>query len=245
MRQYNEEYRDGDRQYEYDFDRILRRYMMRAFLPFLRPGRALELGCFRGEFTAILRAHFDDVTVIEASSELVESARQRVEDRVTFIQSTFETFESRDRYECVFLMHTLEHVDDPILVLAKINSWLTDSGRLFLVVPNAHAASRQIAVKMGLIEHTAAVTDAEFKQGHRRTYSLDTLERDARGAGLQILHRGGVFFKALANYQFDKLIESGIISTAYLDGCYELGMHYPDLCASIFLVCEKGTAKSE
>src|SRR4029079_5520509 len=117
-------------------------------------------------------------------------------------------------------MHTLEHVDDPILVLAKINSWLTDSGRLFLVVPNAHAASRQIAVKMGLIEHNAAVTDAEFKQGHRRTYSLDTLERDARGAGLQILHRGGVFFKALANYQFDKLIESGIVSTAYLDGCY-------------------------
>lgn len=25
-----------------------------------------------------------------------------------------------------------------------------------------------------------------------------------------------------------------------LDGCYELGQHYPDLCSSMFLMCERG-----
>ena len=32
-----------------------------------------------------------------------------------------------------------------------------------------------------------------------------------------------------------------VISQAYLDGCYELGKEYPDLCASIYLVCGRGS----
>jgi hypothetical protein len=32
-----------------------------------------------------------------------------------------------------------------------------------------------------------------------------------------------------------------VISEAYLEGCYKLGMQYPDLCASIFVVCGRGT----
>ena len=50
---------------------------------------------------------------------------------------------------------------------------------------------------------------------------------------------GGIFFKALAGSQFDEALEAGVISKEYLDGCYRLGMLYPDLCASVFLVCEK------
>ncbi|MCG6533990.1 MAG: class I SAM-dependent methyltransferase, partial [Syntrophales bacterium LBB04] len=75
---------------------------------------------------------------------------------------------------------------------------------------------------------------------HRITYCLDTLERDARMAGLNVIYRTGIFFKALANFQWDKLLETDIISPGYLEGCYQLGQQYPDLCSSIFLLCEKG-----
>ena len=95
---------------------------------------------------------------------------------------------------------------------------------------------------MGLISHNAAVTPAEALHGHRCTYTLDTLERDAVAAGLKVVHRSGIFFKALANFQWDRLLQTDIISQAYLDGCYKLGQQYPDLCASIFLVCERGDA---
>ena len=50
----------------------------------------------------------------------------------------------------------------------------------------------------------------------------------------------GIFFKALANFQWDKLLGTDIISLEYLEGCYQLGQQYPDLCSSIFLMCEKG-----
>jgi hypothetical protein len=95
---------------------------------------------------------------------------------------------------------------------------------------------------MGLVTHNSAVTPAEAAHGHRRTYSLDTLERDAVTAGLHVAHRSGIFFKALANFQWDRLLQTDIISPEYLDGCYKLGQQYPDLCSSIFLMCERGAA---
>ena len=69
---------------------------------------------------------------------------------------------------------------------------------------------------------------------------MDTLESDAIKAGLHVVHRSGIFFKALANFQWDRLLQTDIISQAYLDGCYDFGQLYPDLCASLFLVCEPG-----
>jgi len=57
------------------------------------------------------------------------------------------------------------------------------------------------------------------------------------------VHRSGIFFKALANFQWDQVIPAGIVDEAYLDGCYRLGQRYPDLCSSIFLVCERGDGR--
>ena len=94
-------------------------------------------------------------------------------------------------------------------------------------------------VLMGLISHNAAVTDAESQHGHRCTYSLDTLERDATAAGLRVVHRSGIFFKALANFQWDRLLQTDIVSKEYLEGCYKLGQRYPELCSSIFLLCQR------
>ncbi|HZZ90105.1 MAG TPA: class I SAM-dependent methyltransferase [Caulobacteraceae bacterium] len=229
----------GERKYNYDFDARVRGYMMRTFEPFLPPGRALELGCYIGESTEWLCGLYDDLTVVEAAPTLVEAARKRVGDKPRFVCSTFESAELPETFDAIFLINTLEHLDDPVGVLRKIRGWLSPKGRLFLLVPNAQAPSRQIAVKMGLITHNAAVTEAEWKNGHRNTFSFDTLERTAREGGLAAVHRGGLIFKALANYQFDRALEAGVISDAYVEGCYQLGMQYPELCASIFLICER------
>jgi 2-polyprenyl-3-methyl-5-hydroxy-6-metoxy-1,4-benzoquinol methylase len=242
-RDYNQEYKDTTRKYAYDFDSVLRRYMLRALDPFMPEGRALEMGCYKGEVTEMLSQRYRDLTVIEASDELVDIARQRV-PAATFIAGRFEDCALDDRFDAIFLIHTLEHLDEPAAILHRVDRWLTDGGRAFIVVPNANAPSRQIAVQMGLISHNAAVTDAERAHGHRATYSLDTLGRVALEGGLRVVHRGGVFFKPLANYQFDKLIGGDVISDGFLEGCYQLGMHYPDLCASIYLVCEKGRSGS-
>lgn len=226
--------------YGFDFD-VMHPYMVKAFRPFFRQGSLLELGSYKGDFTKRLLDCFDDVTCVEASDAAISVAASRLGGKVKFVNSLFEEAALPKRYDHIVLTHVLEHLDDPIVVLKRINDeWLAPGGRLFLVCPNANAPSRQIAVKMGLISHNAAITPAEREHGHRITYSLDTLERDAVAAGLNVVHRSGIFFKALANFQWDRLLQTDIISKEYLEGCYQLGQQYPDLCASIFLMCEQG-----
>jgi SAM-dependent methyltransferase len=242
-RNYNKELIDSESAkyaYSFDFD-VMHHYMIRSFEPFFNKGSLLELGSFKGDFTRRFLPYFDDITCVEASDVAIEDARKKLGDKVNFVNSPFEKATLPKRYDNIVLTHVLEHLDDPVLVLKRINGeWLAGGGRFFLVCPNANAPSRQIAVKMGLITHNAAVTPAEAGHGHRCTYTLDTLERDAVAAGLKVVHRSGIFFKALANFQWDRLLKTDIISPEYLEGCYKLGQQYPDLCSSIFLMCEKG-----
>ncbi len=241
-RDYNVEIKDtNDHKYAYDFDfDVMHPYMIKSFEPFFNEGSLLELGSFKGDFTRRLLPYFEDVTCVEASDVAIEEARKKLGGKVKFVNSLFEKANLPKRYDNIVLTHVLEHLDNPVSVLKRINDdWLAEGGRFFLVCPNANAPSRQIAVKMGLISHNAAVTPSEAAHGHRITYTLDTLERDAVAAGLKVVHRSGIFFKALANFQWDRLLKTDIISKEYLEGCYKLGQKYPDLCSSIFLMCER------
>lgn len=242
-RDYDQEWKDTSNHkyaYQFDFD-VMHPYMLRSFEPFFREGSVLELGSFRGDFTRRLLPHSSDITCVEASEAAIEDARGVLGERVSFVHARFEDVVLPRRFDNIVLTHVLEHLDDPVGVLRRVNDeWLADGGRFFLTCPNANAPSRQIAVKMGLVSHNAAITPAESEHGHRITYSLDTLERDAVAAGLRVVHRSGIFFKALANFQWDRLLNTDIISPEYLEGCYQLGQIYPDLCSSIFLMCERG-----
>ena len=215
--------------------------MIESFNPHFVKGNCLELGSFKGDFTKRLIPYFDDITCVEASDESIKISKQNLKGNITYFDSLFETVELPKKYDNIILTHVLEHIDNPTGLLSRIkNEWLSDNGKLFLVCPNANAPSRQIAVKMGLITHNSAITPSEAEHGHRITYTLDTLERDASLGGLNTIHRSGIFFKALANFQWDRLLQTDIISKEYLDGCYKLGQQYPDLCSSIVLICKKG-----
>lgn len=242
-RNYNQEIIDNDgRNYFYGFDfDVMHPFMIKSFEPFFNKGSLLEMGSFKGDFTRRFLQYFDDVTCVEASEVAIEEAKSKLGEKVQFVNSLFEKAVLPKRYDNIVLTHVLEHLNDPVLVLKRINDeWLAEGGRFFLVCPNANAPSRQIAVKMGLITHNSAVTPAEAEHGHQCTYTLDTLERDAVAAGLKVVHRSGIFFKALANFQWDRLLQTDIVTKEYLEGCYKLGQHYPDLCSSIFLMCERG-----
>lgn len=242
-RDFNKELQDtSDHKYAYNFDfDVMHPFMLKSFLPYFKEGSFLELGSFKGDFTRRFLEHFDDITCVEASDEAIAIAKKEFGDKVKFENSLFEDVVLPKKYDNIVLTHVLEHIDDPVGLMKQINdTMLSDTGRFFLVCPNANAPSRQIAVKMGLITHNSAITPAEKAHGHNITYTLDTLERDAKAAGLKVVVRSGIFFKALANFQWDRLLNTDIISKEYLEGCYELGQQYPDLCSSIFLMCEKG-----
>jgi len=212
--------------------------MMKTFARYLSGGSALELGCHEGESTVLLAEILPDLTVVEASSDAIAVARSRAPTSVKFINSTIEAAELQSQYDAIFLINTLEHIESTDLVLSKIRGWLKPRGQFFVLVPNADAPSRQIAVMMGIIDTNNSVTAGEWAHGHRRTYSFDTLEADLRRNGFRIKHRGGLMFKALANFQIDLALKHQIIDDKYIEAIYQLGEIYPTFCASIYLVAE-------
>lgn len=241
-RDYNLESKDTeDHKYVYNFDfDVMHNYMVESFKDFFIEGNLLELGSFEGEFTKRLLPFFSDITCVEASEEAVEIAKNKFGDKVVIYNSLFEDFKSEIKYDNIVLTHVLEHIDDRISLLEKIkNEWLSDKGVIFIVCPNANAASRQIAVEMGLIKNVTDVTESEKKHGHTITYTLDKLKEEVGKSGLDIVYSGGIFFKALANFQWDQVISQNIVTKEYLDACYKLGKKYPDLCSSILIICQK------
>jgi len=243
-RDYNNEYGDpANTTYDYKFDDRMRDYFVRALEKYF-PNRhdVLEVGCYHGDLTRRLVDVFADVTVMDASSESMDIIAKRFGERVHRVTGTIEdTTPGRD-FSTIFLVHTLEHFDNPSDGLRQIASWLKPDGRLLVAVPNANAASRQIAVEMGIVDYNGAVTESERVHGHRNTFSIDTLINTVRKAGLSVIETGGVFFKPLANYQFDALADSELLNEDFYEGCYRLGFRYPDLCASIFAVVERPKA---
>ncbi|EHB49725.1 Methyltransferase type 12 [Mycolicibacterium rhodesiae JS60] len=238
-RNHDLEFQDNrERQYSYDFDGIVRAHLLRRLNPrFKTDGATLELGAYKGDMTQQLLDYFDHLDVIEASPVLAAEVRARFGNRVHVTTGLFEDVTPVKRYQHIFLVHTLEHLDDPVAVLARIATWLDYDGLLFVAVPNANALSRQIAVHMGLIAHNSAVTPGEFEHGHRRTYSLDTVLADVRAARLGVVDFGGVIVKPLANFQFDRALEEGIVSREYVEGCDSLAAVFPDLASTVFVVC--------
>ena len=240
-RDHNLEFQDNEeRQYSYEFDHIVREFLLRRLEPEMRRGgEVLELGAYLGDMTSQLLDFLGHVDVVEGSEVLADHVRARFPGKVTVTAGLLEHVEPGRLYDNIFLVHTLEHLDEPVEVLARIRSWLTAEGRLFVAVPNANALSRQIAVHMGLISHNSAVTPGEFDHGHRRTYSLDTVLADVRAAGLHVVDFGGVIVKPLANFQFDRALNEGIVSPEFVSACDSLAKVLPDLSSSVFVTCAR------
>lgn len=102
IRDYNKEYKSKSGKYAYDFDLELRNYMMDIFLPYIIKGKALELGCYKGYFTEILTNYFDDLTVIDASDELIDHVKNKINAKINYITNIFEEAVLKDKYDSVF-----------------------------------------------------------------------------------------------------------------------------------------------
>ena len=67
-------------------------------------------------------------------------------------------------------------------------------------------------------------------------YDRISLNRVLDGAGFEIVAQGGIFFKYLADFQMDKMIDSGILGSQQLEGLFSLGNEYPDMCADVYAI---------
>lgn len=240
-RNFEVEARDNDeRLYRYGADHLVREFFLRRIIEskhgFSTGSKILEIGSHDGSMTAQILQYVNKIDVLEPVIELHQTISDSLGDRVTIHSGTIENAVFEEDYDAIFLVHVLEHIDNPVESLTQIKRWLKPSGFLYLMVPNADALSREIAKMMGLMNETRDVLPGEKLQGHLRTYNLNALTKDVEESGLVIKESGGVLHKPLANFQIDKALEQGIITVDYLEALNEYSKNNPIGSSSIFVV---------
>lgn len=227
-------------------------YQTQACLEHARGDSLLDMPCGDGLLTALMADRFSRVVGIDAASKHLEEARRRL-PQAELHHALIEEFETDERFDTITMLNVLEHVIDPIAVLKKAASLLSDDGVLLVHVPNARAVNREIAVLMGTLESCEELSPFDIQVvGHRRSYSLSTLIADVEEAGLTVSSSGGVFYKMMSTPQIDWFLKNGPWEEGgfgwgrigaeprdwkaeFCRACYEYGKLHPEACNIIWV----------
>jgi SAM-dependent methyltransferase len=221
-------------------DDTMRALVVRNFARFLGPDAqrrtGLELGCSNGHMTQRWSELVGELDVVDGSQRFLEEVRAKGLRNVHFHHALFEDFLPPRQYDFIFACYILPSLDEPRAVLERARRWLAPGGLLYAVVPNARSLSRQLAVHVGALQSMYALSKNDGNHGISRVYDLGALRREVQGAGLDPMAQGGIMLKMLADFQMDRMYQAGILTPELVDGLYALGLEYPDLCGSIFVV---------
>jgi 2-polyprenyl-3-methyl-5-hydroxy-6-metoxy-1,4-benzoquinol methylase len=219
-----------------DFDRRLIDFRYETLRPHLQGPSGLELGPADGQMTRSLIHNFENLTIVDASTELLSLIPD--DPRLTKVASLFEDYQPAGKFNTILMEHILEHIEHPVELMARAKTWLAPGGKMLLGVPNGNSIHRLAAVKMGLLKQPTELNERDHALGHRRVYTPRTFSKDAVAAGLEIVDSGGVFFKPLSNKQIQDNWDERMMR-----GFYELGKDFPDFAAELYLVCQNNAAK--
>jgi len=227
-----------------DFYSITKELEAELMLPFLnlkKGGKALELGCGVGESSTHLAPFFSSLVVCDGSETFLMKARDRLKahNHVEFRYALFEEITDENLYDFIAANYILEHVDDVGILLEICYKALKQGGYLFVIVPNAKALSRQLAVKMGLLDSIYTLAENDIKHGHKRIFDIDSFMEEITKTKFDIIAHGGVYVKPLANFQLSQLIDTKILNKNHFKGLKLLADDYPELSGSIYFVLSK------
>lgn len=214
-------------------DEFTVKYSGEIFRRHMIEGSVLELGPAGGLMTDLLSMHYDDYTVVDGADFFVQAILDR-HPKITGIVSLFEDFMPERSYDNIVLGHVLEHVENPVDILKKCRSWLSEGGVVVAAVPNSHSIHRQAAVYMKLLQSEKQLNETDHKNGHRRVYDIELLRKNFLDADLKIIQSGGYWLKPVSNAQIDATWTEDMLQ-AFL----QLGEKYPDIAGEIYVIAAK------
>lgn len=147
-------------------------------------GIVLDIGCSNGTMLDIFQKEGWETWGVEPS----ENAEYAIDKGHKVLQSTFEKVKiTPDYFDVIILNHTLEHLDNPLEVLTKINTLLKKGGIVLVDVPNFGSLLSELSR-----EHWIYLLPNE----HNFQFTKDSLGKIFEKANLNVIYfesRSGIF----------------------------------------------------
>lgn len=225
LESFSEFYERGDPMDELMVDRevdIIKRYHVDG-------KSALEVGCGSGTCTVKLGKTFKDLEVVEPSKGNIALLKEKWPDIVCH-EMLLEDFSPDKKYDFVFFLNVIEHVEDPVASLKALSKLVRHEGLIFITAPNCMSLNRRAGYKMGVLESYDKMAPKDLEVGHRRLYTVDMMRDHCEQANLKVLDMKGMYLKPLSEGQMIALGDD-VVNAFYL-----LGEEIPQYCASILAV---------
>jgi len=197
-------------------------------------GDWLEMGPAEGWGTKSFAEANPSLHVLEGSKALAARLASSF-PQVCVHNEMFELFEPNMLYDTIFASHVLEHVDNPKLVLYKARSWLKKpESKIIVSTPNSESIHRRIGVAKGVLGFTKELNRSDKAIGHQRVFDQSELSSLLEDCGYKVIVKSGFFLKPLSANQLSGL------ATEDLNTLFEAGELFPEICADLFIVAERG-----
>ena len=146
----------------------------------------LDVGCYEGHFLEVLPEPVRKIGV-DIDRIAIERGRERVAGQdIELICGDFESFQTDRRPDAMTMFHVLEHVPDPVAVLAKLRSLAHDDSRLVVEVPIVEQGATNDLVGFFSVQHTTHFSRRSLTSCMRRAgwepvefYGADELDYNA------------------------------------------------------------------
>jgi len=221
---------EGNNIYDFDNSILLNWYPKRILDLAPNTASLLELGLGHGFSTPLFSRVLARHVVLEGSPAVIAKFRKTSpECHSEIIETYFETFETKERFDVIVMGFILEHVDNPADILTRYRQFLVPDGTLFVAVPNLESMNRRLGHLAGMLPDLHALSENDLLLGHKRYYTADSLKTELQHAGYQVEHVEGIYLKPLTTRQMISLD----LGANILEALCKLGLDYPELSCGI------------
>ncbi|QOG16775.1 methyltransferase domain-containing protein [Bradyrhizobium sp. SEMIA] len=216
----------GKNIYDFDNEIVLTWYPKRIAHVVKDPRSVLDLGLGHGFATEIFSDRCARHVVLEGSPAVIQNFKLKFPDnRSEVIETYFEEFDTKERFDLIVMGFILEHVDDPLVILKRFRKFLTPTGKLFVAVPNAEVMNRRLGHLAGMLPDMEALSENDLLLGHQRYFTVSSLTKLVSDAGYKIEKLEGIYLKPLATSQILALN----LADNIIQALCEIGIDYPEL----------------